>query len=80
MYGVEFETAGHMDRDAEIYCHTDIAHIQSERFPRVVPCLVDKQSILVKHTDIYDVGEMLGKLTIFEKEEGFAEEPEIAFS
>jgi len=69
-----------MDRDAEIYCHTDIAEVKQERFPRRVPCLVCKQSLLVKNIDIYEVGEMIGKLTIFEKEEGFAEEPEIVLS
>jgi len=69
-----------MDRDAEIYCHTDIADVQKERFPRIVPGYVSKQSLLVKHIDIYEVAAMIGKSTIFEKEEGFAEEPEIVFS
>lgn len=43
--GFEFETAGNFDRDAELYV---FAYIPKER--------VTKQSILVKNSDIYEVG------------------------
>lgn len=43
-HGTEFETAGHMDRDAEIYLHNDIPYKS-----RI------QQSILVKDFDIYDM-------------------------
>jgi hypothetical protein len=78
IHGFEFETAGHMDRDAEIYCYTDIADIQSEQYPRIVPCLRTKQSLLVKHTDIYEIGKLFTDLLIFndEKQQPM-EEPEI---
>lgn len=74
--GYEFETAGHLDRDAEIYCYTDIAHVQMERFPRLVPCLRTKQSILVKNTDIYEIGKLFTDNLLFNDAE-YAEEPEI---
>jgi hypothetical protein len=76
VHGVEFETAGHLDRDAEIYCYTDIADVQMEQFPRVVPCLRTKQSLLVKHTDIYEIGKLFTDHTIF-NEQKYMEEPEI---
>jgi len=37
--GIEFETKGHMDTDAEVYCYTDIATVVKEKFLRIVPCL-----------------------------------------
>lgn len=78
VHGFEFETAGHLDRDAEIYCYTDIADIVSERFPRIVPCLRTQQNLLVKHTDIYEIGKLFTDLIIFnENEEKFPEEPEV---
>jgi hypothetical protein len=77
--GFEFETAGHMDRDAEIYLYTDIADVKMERFPRIVPCLRTKQSLLVKHTDIYEIGKLFTDHLLF-GEEDYAVEPEIDFS
>jgi hypothetical protein len=74
--GFEFETAGHMDRDAEIYLYTDIADVQSGDCPRVVPCLRTKQSLLVKKIDIYEIGKIFTDHLLF-GEHGYAEEPEI---
>ena len=62
MSAFEFETAGHMDRDAEVYCYTSISEISNTGFPvppRRVELLKTKQSILVKHTDIYEMGYLL---------------------
>ena len=61
----EFETAGHMDRDAEIYCYTTIAKIISDGIPRSVGLLRSKQSILVKTTDIYEIGKLVLEHTAF---------------
>jgi hypothetical protein len=79
IHGFEFETAGHLDRDAEIYLYTDIAKIESKAFPRVVPCLRTKQSLLVKHTNIYEIGQIFTNHILFGEEE-YAEEPEIDMS
>lgn len=76
MHGYEFETAGHMDRDAEIYLYTNIADVQKERFLRVVPCLKTKQSLLVKKIDIYEVGKIFTDHLLF-GDEKYAAEPEI---
>jgi len=60
-----FETAGHLDRDAEIYtfCETsDVMHVDK---PRAVGGVNTKQSILVKHTDIYEIGKLILDHTIF---------------
>ena len=46
VWGFEFETAGHLDRDAEIYLHTDISKVCMEEYPRVVDSLTTKQSLL----------------------------------
>jgi hypothetical protein len=77
--GFEFETAGHLDRDAEIYLYTDIADVRMERFPRLVPCLRTKQSLLVKNIDIYEIGKLFTDHLLF-GEEGYADEPEIDLS
>ena len=64
----EFETAGHMDRDAEIYCYTTIADVKNTGFPvppRRVGILRTKQSILVKSTDIYEIGYLMNDHTLF---------------
>lgn len=74
---IEFETAGHMDRDAEVYCHTDISDIFSNGIPRSVGQLRTKQSILVKHTDIYEIGKLLLEHTVFDDLPTGDLEPEI---
>jgi len=74
--GFEYETAGHLDRDAEIYCYTNVANVVSERHPRVVPYLMTKQSLLVKNIDIYAIGKHFVDHVIFAHEK-YAEEPEI---
>jgi hypothetical protein len=78
VHGIKFETAGNLDRDAEIYCYTDIADIQSEQFPRIVPRLRTKQSLLTKHIDIYEIGKLFADLVIFNaNDQKYSEEPEI---
>jgi Bacterial PH domain len=67
IHGFEFETAGHLDRDAEVYCYTTISKIHNDDVPRAVGLLQTKQSILVKHTDIYEIGKLLADHTIFDE-------------
>jgi Bacterial PH domain len=62
---IEFETAGHLDRDAEIYLHTTISDLVSNGIPRYVGLTRTKQSILVKDTDIYEIGKLVLDHTIF---------------
>jgi hypothetical protein len=78
--GFAFETAGHMDRDAEMYLYTDIAHVQQEKFPRIVPCLKTEQSLLVKNIDIYEVGHLFADLLLFGNDSEYADEPEVDLS
>jgi len=76
--GYEFETTGHLDRDAEMYCYTNIANVRQERHPRVVPCLYTKQSLLTKKIDIYEIGKIFTDYVLFgENNEKYAKEPEI---
>jgi hypothetical protein len=78
MKAFEFETAGHMDRDAEIYTYTTISDIRCNGIPRIVTLLRTKQSILVKHTDIYEMGKLIVDHILFgEKPRMDTEEPEI---
>lgn len=78
MYGFEFETAGNLDRDAEVYQYTDIAKVFSEEPPRSVSYVRCKQNILVKDIDIYEVARTFTDLTLFAGQEFvFEEEPEI---
>lgn len=77
IHGFEFETAGHMDRDAEIYCYTTIADIISSGIPRQVGLLSTKQSILVKHTDIYEMGKLMMEYCVFAEQTKDDAEPEI---
>jgi hypothetical protein len=84
IHGIEFETAGHMDRDAEVYCHTTISDIFCDDIPRSVGVLTTKQSILVRHTDIYEVGKLLADHIVFDetltkKEEDLEPEIEVTF-
>lgn len=67
IHGFEFETAGHLDRDAEVYCYTTISNIVNDNIPRDVGLLTTKQSILVKHTDIYEVGKLLADHLVFDE-------------
>jgi len=76
--GFSFETAGHMDRDAEIYCYTTISDIRNNGIPRSVDLQMTKQSILVKHTDIYEIGKLVFEHTCMgEKKQMEEAEPEI---
>jgi len=75
--GFEFETAGHMDRDAEIYCYTTISDILFDGTPRNVLLLTTKQSILVKHTDIYEIGKLVADHTLFGDKPKDNEHPEV---
>ena len=64
---LEFETAGHMDRHAEIYVYADFALVISTRYPRIVPLAYAKQSIRVKHTDIYEISKLILDHTVSDK-------------
>eukprot|EP00536_Pseudo-nitzschia_multiseries_P003693 jgi/Psemu1/236933/estExt_Genewise1.C_580034 len=78
--GFVFETAGNLDRDAEIYAHTNISAVHSHDMARHVPLLRTKQSILVKHTDIYEIGKLILDRTIFDQSlHGNDVVPEIEF-
>jgi hypothetical protein len=78
---IEFETAGHLDRDAEIYLHTTISSIQFTGIPRQVGLLTTKQSILVSKTDIYEVGKLAVDQALFsEQPRKDTDEPEIEIS
>jgi hypothetical protein len=75
--GFEFETNGHLDRDAEIYAYTNISDIHFDGLPRSVGLLQTKQSILVKHTDIYEIGQLFVDHTIFGEKPKEEVEPDI---
>jgi len=78
MNGFEFETAGKLDRDAEIYQYTDIAKVFASGPPRSVGLLRTKQSILVKDVDIYEVAKIFADYLFFDSFESVVEEePEI---
>lgn len=78
--GFEFETAGHLDRDAEIYLYYEIADIHFSGPPRVVPYLRTKQSLLVKNIDIYEIGKLFVDTTLFNADkEKYDDEPEFSF-
>jgi hypothetical protein len=75
--GFEFETAGHMDRDAEIYLYFEMASYQTNGPPRVCPYEVTKQSLLVKKIDIYEIGKIFVDAVMFSKnKEKYDDEPE----
>jgi hypothetical protein len=73
----EFETAGHLDRDAEIYLYSTVSHIYSNGIPRSVGLLRTKQSILVKKTDIYEIGKIILDHSTFGEVPMEGVEPEI---
>jgi hypothetical protein len=74
----EFETAGHIDRDAEVYCYTNISDIRNNGIPRMVTLLKTKQSILINHTDhIYEMGNLLMEHAVFGDQAPGVLEPEI---
>jgi hypothetical protein len=78
MKAFEFETNGHLDRDAEIYAYTNISEIHNHGLPRSVGLLKTKQSILVKHTDIYEMGKLMVDHILFgEKPRSDMDEPDI---
>ena len=74
----KFETAGNLDRDAEIYLYTTVSQIVNNGIPRSVGLLMTKQSILVKHTNIYEMGRLMVDFVLFgEKPLADGEEPDI---
>lgn len=75
--GFEFETNGHLDRDAEIYAYTTVSDVRFLGLPRRVDLLQTKQSILVKHTDIYEIGQLFVDRTIFGEKPKEEVEPDI---
>lgn len=72
-----FETAGHLDRDAEIYLYTTTSSIFFDGIPRSVGLLRTKQSILVKQTSIYEIGKLIIDHTLFGEVPMDGVEPEI---
>lgn len=66
MQGFIYETAGNMDRDAEMYIYTHKAHLISSTNPRSVNLWHEKQRILVKNTDIHEVGKLILDHTVFD--------------
>jgi hypothetical protein len=68
-----------LDRDAELYAYTTISNIELNGIPRSVGLLRNKQSILVKSTDIYEMGKLMADHTIFGEKPrtDTDEEPEI---
>jgi len=83
VYGFEFETAGHLDRDGEVHQYTDIAKVKSFDTPRHVPYLKVKQSLLVKHVDMYEMGKVFTDVILFPQDAEVTtvdEEPEIDLS
>jgi len=79
MTGFEFETAGHLDRDAEIYTYSNTTDIWLQNAPRSVGQLVTKQSILVKTTDIYEIGQLILDHTIFSKISKKVDTPKVQY-
>lgn len=78
VYGFAFETAGHLDRDAEMYLYYEIADIQWTGPPRSVPSLRTKQSLLVKDINIYEIGKIFVDRLLFSTDQiTHQEEPEI---
>lgn len=63
--GFEFETAGHLDSDAEIYAYTNVSEVFSKGPPRSCGLLYTKHSIITKDTDIYEMGQLTANLTLF---------------
>jgi len=75
--GFEFETAGHLDRDAEMYLYYEMADVAWIGPPRDVPYFRSKQSLLVKKIDIYEIGKIFVDLVLFNPDnEKYEEEPE----
>jgi hypothetical protein len=62
---IEFETAGHMDRDAELYMYTTIADLVKKDYPRDVGLTRTKMSVLVASVDIYEMGKLVLDHTFF---------------
>jgi hypothetical protein len=60
----EFETAGNMDKDAEIYMFTDVSKDGGFGPPRYCGLLRTKQSIHIKTTDIYEMGYLAMEKTV----------------
>jgi hypothetical protein len=67
MQGFIFETAGNMNRDAEIRMYTNIADVVMFDMPRIINLYHPKQKVLVKHTDIYEIGKLILNHTVFDK-------------
>jgi Bacterial PH domain len=77
MSAFEFETAGHLDRDAEVYCYTTTSEIWSFGPPRSVGLLRTKKSVLVKSCDIYKIGKHLMEHVLIGEQSPDVLEPEI---
>ncbi|CAB9499199.1 Pfam:DUF1696 [Seminavis robusta] len=73
VYAYEFETCGLIDRDAEIYLHTEISDVTQEECPRKVKGLTTKQSLLVAKIDIYGIGNFFNDQVLFNKKRHLAE-------
>jgi hypothetical protein len=68
VHGFEIETPGNFDGDAEIYLHTDISNVETE-----------KLSIQKKTTDIYNMHEFCTKYILFgETFSKDTQEPEVS--
>jgi hypothetical protein len=75
--GFEFETAGHLDRDAEMYLYFEMANFRSFGPPRHVPFFYTKQSLVVKNIDIYEIGKIFVDTVLFsEDQHKYDPEPE----
>lgn len=70
----EFETAGNFDADAEIYLYTDISEVTRGDKPRRCTEKCTKNSVLVKYTDIYEMGKIMNDNILMRT---YKEEPEI---
>jgi len=77
IHGFEFETAGHLDSDAELYCYTTIADVQFDGIPRSVGLVTTEHSILVKYTNIYEMGKLMLENCVFAEQTKDDAEPEI---
>ena len=75
MFCYEFETNGPLDRDAEIYLHTEISDVK-QLLPRRVDGLRTSLSLLVKDIDIYDIGAFFNDHVLM-ADEKYAKEPEV---
>jgi len=62
-----FETAGNLDKDAEIYMYTDVSDDRGHGPPRSCGLQRPKQSIAIKTTDIYEIGALVMEHTMMKE-------------